>query len=52
MCGSMDRKDELSNDLKLLIVKTLKSGISQRKDAQTFGSKYCLQNSEEISLKK
>ena len=33
----MARKKELSNDLKLLIVKRLKSGISQRQIAQTFG---------------
>ena len=33
----MARKKELFNDLKLLIVKVLKSGISQRMFAQTFG---------------
>ena len=33
----MAQKKELSNDLKLLIVKCLKSRISQRKVAQTFG---------------
>lgn len=33
----MARKRELSNDVKLLIVKRLKSGISQRKVAKTFG---------------
>ena len=33
----MARKKELSNDLKLLIFKRLKSGISQRKVAQIFG---------------
>ena len=37
ICGSMARKKELSNDLKLLIIKLLKNGISQRKVAQTFG---------------
>ena len=33
----MVQKKELSNDLNLLIVKLLKSGISQRKVVQTFG---------------
>ena len=37
ICGNMTRKKELSNYLKLLIVKLLKSRICKRKVAQTFG---------------
>ena len=37
ICTIVARKEELSNDIKLLVVTLLKSGISEIKFAQTFG---------------